>query len=146
GRQDRPHPVGGADQAGCQLRAEGSSLRLIQTATDCEVRERDDETVDQRIVSPVKKAGHQPEAFIWERCARISSRPGRNSGPLARGRIHLCRLAPSPPNDPCMDRAGHTFFARRSFNAAWSSIASASRRLSFAFSLSSSLSRLASDT
>src|SRR3546814_10333099 len=37
------------------------------------------------------------------------------------------------------------FFDRRSFNAAWSSIASASSRLSFAFSLSSSFSRRASD-
>src|SRR5690606_32573654 len=38
------------------------------------------------------------------------------------------------------------FFARRSFNATLSSIVSASSRLSFAFSLSSSLSRRASET
>ena len=38
------------------------------------------------------------------------------------------------------------FFDRRSFNAAWSSIASARSRLSFAFSLSSSFSRRASET
>ena len=43
-------------------------------------------------------------------------------------------------------RAGRqNFFARRSFKAAWSSIASASSRLSFAFSLSSSLSRQDTD-
>src|SRR5690606_33929305 len=40
----------------------------------------------------------------------------------------------------------HHFFDRRSFSAAWSSITSASRRLSFAFSSSSAFSRRASDT
>lgn len=78
-------------------------------ATNFEIRDSDDETVGQRIVSPVKKAGKKPEAFIWGRGTRISTRPDRNSGPLAKGRIHLCRLAPSTPIDPYMDRSGHTF-------------------------------------
>src|SRR5690606_15617320 len=110
GSEDCPDRLGNPDQARCNLRAAHPSVRLSEAATNCEVRESDDETVDQRIVSPVKKAGTKPEAFIWERGARISSRPGRNSGPLARGRIHLCRLAPSTPIDPCMARAGHTSF------------------------------------
>jgi hypothetical protein len=49
-------------------------LQLIQFASDCEVRESDDDTVDRCAVSPVQKSGgNHPGAVIWERRARISS-------------------------------------------------------------------------
>ena len=48
--------------------------------------------------------------------------------------------------DPCKGRAGHTFFDRRSFSAALSSIALASSLFSFPFSSSRARSRFASDT
>jgi len=49
-------------------------------------------------------------------------------------------------NRPCTDEADHTFFPKRSFKAALSSIASARSRFSFVFWSSSVFSRLASDT
>lgn len=49
----------------------------------------DDETVDQQTVSLCKKAGFVPQPCIGDACARISSWPGCNSSPLARGRIYL---------------------------------------------------------
>jgi hypothetical protein len=87
--------------SGSRLSEAGCSLRLIPAATDCEVRERDDEPVDNRIVEPVREPGQQRGVFIGEWRARILSWPGRNSGPLARSPIHLCRLAPSPQIGLC---------------------------------------------
>ena len=68
------------------------AFSLIPFVPDCEVRESDDETVDRRAVSPVQKSGLRARTIYWERRVRISSWPGCNSSPLARGRIHLCRL------------------------------------------------------
>ncbi len=56
-------------------------------------------TYDRRTVSSEQKSGpHSPSQLFENGRARISSWPGRNSGPLARGRIHLCRLGPSERN------------------------------------------------
>ena len=46
--------------------------------------------MDQHAVSPVQKSGLRARTIYWERHVRISSWPGCNRSPLARGRIHLC--------------------------------------------------------
>ena len=46
--------------------------------------------MDQHAVSPVQKSGPRARTIYWERRVRISSWPGCNRSPLARGRIHLC--------------------------------------------------------
>ncbi len=65
----------------------------------------------------------------------------REAGYIYATGIVICDVA-----TPCTDGADHTFFPKRSFKAALSSIASARSRFSFVFSSSSVFSRLASDT
>ncbi|MGY4412204.1 transposase [Bradyrhizobium sp. LB7.1] len=89
-RQDGPHCLGGLEQARSTLRTQRSCFRLTLLASIARLGNSDDETVDQRVVSPVQKSGLRARTIYWERRARISSWPGCNSSPLARGRIHLC--------------------------------------------------------
>lgn len=57
----------------------------------------------------MQKSGLRARTIYWERRARISSWPGCNSSPLARGRIHLCNWKRHfCCYDPCTDGADHT--------------------------------------
>lgn len=74
----------------------------------------DDETVDQHAVNPGQKSGLRARTIYWERRARISSWPGCNSSPLARGRIHLRnwnRLLRR--RDPLHGRGGPYIFCKK---------------------------------
>ncbi|MBB4399137.1 hypothetical protein GGD62_008287 [Bradyrhizobium sp. ERR14] len=88
--QDGPHCLGGLEQAWSSLRTQRSCFHLTLLASIARLGNSDDETVDQHAVSPVQKSGLRARTIYWERRARISSWPGCNRSPLARGRIHLC--------------------------------------------------------
>ena len=62
------------------------------------------------------------------------------------GYIYATGIVVGDVANPCTDGADHTFFPKRFFKAALSSMASASSRFSRVFSSSSVYSRLASET
>ena len=86
-RTKSPESPGDHKPSGGALRAGQSRLRLRRHRNRLRGSRSDDETVDRHAVNPSPKAGSVPEQALWKRRARISSWPGRNSGPLARGRI-----------------------------------------------------------
>ncbi|WP_349510149.1 IS110 family transposase, partial [Bradyrhizobium sp. NAS96.2] len=111
------------NKPGGTLRAQRSCLHLTLLASIARLGNSDDETVDQHAVSPVQKSGLRARTIYWERRARISSWPGCNSSPLARGRIHLYNWKRHfCCYDPCTDGADHTFFPTRSLSAALSNM------------------------
>lgn len=69
--------------------------------------------MDQHAVSPVRKSGLRARTIYWERRVRISSWPGCNRSPLARGRnIYATGTVICDVAYPCTDEADHTFFPK----------------------------------
>jgi hypothetical protein len=66
------------------------------------------QVVDPHTVSLKAESGAEtPNHAMQERCVLISSRPGCNNSPLARGRIHLRRtLTRQKVISPLQPRAG----------------------------------------
>src|SRR6056297_2358890 len=91
-----------------------------------------------------KKTGLDPGASNLEPEVRISSRPGWQNQPTDQ-RPDTFTQAKTSPRD-LQPRGGPYIFESSSFIAAASSICSARSFFSFAFSSSSALSRLASET
>lgn len=104
--------MGDYDPSGRDLQSSGSGKNLIQRQTA-----RSGIVMTRQLISAAqalgKKAGLTPEPVIRERCARISSWPDCNNSPLARGRIHLCRLEPSGPSNPLHGRGGPYIFCEK---------------------------------